>query len=266
MGSLTQILGILNIQMPGLDTDAFDLSSLLFMLNNLTEEKGEEQITATMTLPIIGDLTLICDLNYSLKQVTIPTTNIDESTTITFSGDIDYPGEANIDAVDADKYIDATSLFDALSGTLNYLNRDFIGLDLDIKYNDLSFKGELSANLKELSSVLSMNIFDKELRLVGLDNIAYLEYGNLNFSFNLEESNLVTDIVKQQFGIDIPLDMITSILTALKNGNLFEVLGGFNIKTDLSSMDLSLGERVVQEGASCSMVRKDMGRMVLVII
>ena len=172
LDSVTQILEILNIEIPelGIDFSSIDTNTILSMLSNITETKGENSITLKISLPIVGDLEVVCDLNYSINQVVLPSVSI-EGTQISLFSSIDYPDEITIDQPANDEYINITDVVNVASALLSYLDKDEIGLDLNVKYNDFDISGSLSANLDQMNSILSTSLLGYDLNLVAIDNV-----------------------------------------------------------------------------------------------
>ncbi len=270
MGAVGTILSVLDIQMPGFDLEGLDLASFMGLLGNLSEEKGEEHITLTMSVPVIGKLTMVCDLDYGLKQIKIPTTKLGQYTTITFSTDISYPETVEIQKPVKENYINATSLIDVVAGTLNLLNQDNIGLDINLNYEEYELSGHFSADLKNLSSLLSLDVYGEELSIIAIDNVAYLDYKNIGLCFDLEDTSAITNLLSEQFGIEIPLDLITNLLASLKNGEFLEVAGSLGIGAgavafDSTAIDLSILQDIVKDGDRYSIVLRDIGTIGLTI-
>lgn len=248
--SLGSLMSILNVEIPdlGFDMGSLDVDMILSMLSNLEEVKSEDRITLNISVPVIGNLQLICDLKYNIKSFNLPKTEISEGTTIEVQSELDYPEEIIVDSPTEPGYINATHLFGVAESVLGYLNKDEIGFDIDVSYNDFNIKGNLSANLNEFASKITLDVLDRPLNLIAQDNVIYLEYGNINFKFALANSNLVTDLISKHFGVEIPLNEVISILTSLKAGNFMEIVGGLNLgsgqpSTKLSDIDLSIIER-----------------------
>ena len=116
----------------------------------------------------MGDLEVVCDLNYSINQVVLPSVSI-EGTQISLFSSIDYPDEITIDQPANDEYINITDVVNVASTLLSYLDKDEIGLDLNVKYNDFDISGSLSANLDQMNSILSTSLLGYDLNLVAID-------------------------------------------------------------------------------------------------
>ncbi len=268
MESINQILSILNIEMPdlGMSLGSLDLDSILAMLSDLTEIKGENNITLSINVPVIGSLSLVCDLNYSVRELNLPKTEISEGTTISVASKFDYPSSVTVDTPTEPEYINATHLFTVLGSALDYLNQEEIGFDIDAKYSDYSFAGNFSASIKEFNSKFTTNLLGYDLNLVAIDNILYFEYGNLNLKFALADANLLSSLLYEQFGLDLPLDEIISILTSLKNGNLMEIIPSLNFgeskgSTNLSDIDLSIIQSFIKNGDVYTLTLRDIGEI-----
>ncbi len=244
--SINQILSVLNIEIPslGLDLNSLNPNDILAMLSDLTETKGENNITLNINVPVIGSIKLVCDLNYSIREVSMPKTTISDGTSIAFSSKLAYEDIAVIEPADND-YIEATHLFKVLGATLDYINQDEIGFDLDVKHNNLSLKGNFSANLKDFSAKYHMSLLDNDLNVIAKNNVLYFELGNIYASFALSDIDVINNFLVENFDINLPLNDIVKILESLSNGNLLEVIPNLDLNagtTDLSTIDLSVIE------------------------
>lgn len=265
LDSVTQILEILNIEIPelGIDFSSIDTNTILSMLSNITETKGENSITLKISLPIVGDLEVVCDLNYSINQVVLPSVSI-EGTQISLFSSIDYPDEITIDQPANDGYINITDVVNVASALLSYLDKDEIGLDLNVKYNDFDISGSLSANLDQMNSILSTSLLGYDLNLVAIDNVIYLEFGNVNLQYDLNDVNLITDLLYKHFGIEIPLQKITDILVSINQGDLMDTVSTIlpeGSSVDIDSIDLGIIESFVKDGDNYTITLKDIGQV-----
>jgi len=266
--SLNQILSILNVELPdlGMSIGSLDLDSILAMLSDLTETKGENNITLSINVPVIGSLNLVCDLNYSIRELNLPKTEISEGTSIAVASKFNYPSSVVVEAP-TQEYINATHLFTVIGSTLDYLNQEEIGFDIDAAYDGYTFAGNFSANIKDFNSKFTMNLLGLPLNLIAIDNIVYFEYGNINFEFALSDANLLSDLIYQQFGINLPINDIISILTSLKEGNLFDIIPSLNLgnntkhKTSLNDIDLSIIQDFVKSGDIYTLSVRDIGEI-----
>lgn len=263
--SVTQILEILNIEIPelGIDFSSIDTNTILSMLSNITETKGENSITLKISLPIVGDLEVVCDLNYSINQVVLPSVSI-EGTQISLFSSIDYPDEITINQPANDEYINITDVVNVASALLSYLDKDEIGLDLNVKYNDFDISGSLSANLDQMNSILSTSLLGYDFNLVAIDNVIYLEFGNVNLQYDLNDVNLITDLLYKHFGIEIPLQKITDILVSINQGDLMDTVSTIlpeGSSVDIDSIDLSIIESFVKDGDNYTITLKDIGQV-----
>ena len=268
--SVTQILQILNIEIPelGIDFSSLNMDTLLSMLSNISETKGENSITLKISLPIVGDLEVVCDLNYSINQIVLPSISV-EGTTISLFSNIAYPEEVTLENPDTNKYVNITDVVDVASTILSYLDSNNIGLNLDVKYGDFSLSGSLSANLEQMDSILSTTLLGYDLNLIAIDNIIYLEFGNLHLQYDLEKANLITDLLYKHFGIDIPLEKITDILISLNKGNLMDTISTImpeGSSVDIEDIDLSIIESFVKDGDTFVITLKDIGTISCTIV
>ncbi len=267
MDSVTQVLKILDIEIPdiGFDMSNFNPTELLGMLSDLNETKGENSITIKINVPMLGELRLECDLNYAISKVVLPKTSISSDTVISLNTQIDYPESVSLENVEEDEYINVSDLFLIAESTLNLVNQEKLGLALSLDYQGQTLNGFLSANLKEFDSKLTFyNILGYDLDLVAVDDMIYLSMGNINLKFDLKKSHLITNLLEEHFGISVPLDQITGILTAINDGSLFESIGELfpqGNKVDLSSIDLSIIESFKNKEGKYTFALRDIGQI-----
>lgn len=269
--SLNQILSVLNIEMPDLGMDLSNLTpdSILPMLSDLTETKGENSITLTINVPVVGAIELTCDLNYSIERLVLPKTTISEGTSIALSTSLAYPEYIEVEEPE-DEYIEATYFFNVAGAALEYINQDQIGFNANVKYNDVDITGNFSADMKDLSAKFTTNILDMPFNLIAKENTLFIEYGNINLKFALEDTALVANLLNEQFNLDIPIDTVASILSALKNGNLFDVLPHLNLErktksTSLNDIDLSVIQNFVKVDDSYILSLRDIGNITFIL-
>lgn len=247
MDSVNKVLEILNVELPEMEFDmsSLDVNALLGMLGNLEEKKYDNSILIKLDFPIIGEIFIDCDLNYQINSFSIPEQNIDDKAKIKVTSNFDYR-KVEVENPAVEEYIDISDLFVIAESVLETLSKEEIGLNLNLKYNDLSLNAFLSANLKKLDSKLTIaNILGYDLNLIAINNVIYLELGNIKLSYSLENVKPIEELLSKQFGIEIPLEKVTGILVALNQGNLVESIGQLfpeGNKIDINSIDLSILE------------------------
>lgn len=265
--SLNQILSILKIEIPdlGFDLSSLDPNTILGMLSDLTETKGEDTITLNIKVPVVGQIQLICDLNYSVKELLLPKTTISEGTSIALSSTLSYPDVVEVEEPESSEFIDASNLFSVAGAVLNYIDQDKISFDLDLAYKNLQLNGNFSANLTDMSAKFETEVMDTPFSFIAKDNVIYFEFGNIYLKFALSDVNLISNLLKNQFSLDVPVEQIVAILDALKNNNLFDVISEIdfgNIKQDStnpSEIDLSIIQEFNKHGNNYILTLRDIG-------
>lgn len=269
--TLGSVLGLLNVEVPdlGLDLSSLNVDMILGMLSNLEEVQSENNITLNISVPVVGTIQLVCDLKYNVQSFSLPKTTISQGTTIAMGAKLDYPPSVSVNAPTT-PYVNATHLLNVAEATLNYMKQDEIGFDLEVQFEDNTIKGNLSADLQDYSMKFTADLFGRAFNVVAIDNIFYLEYGNVNIKFALADSEMLTDFIYQQFGIKIPLNEIVNILVSIKEGTLLENLAKPEStesnrentnKTDISNIDLSIIESFVKEGSLYTLTIRDLGKI-----
>ncbi len=265
---IISIMKILNIQVPELGMDLNEISPemILGFLSNFTENKNDNgTVTLVIDVPIIGKLNLVCDLDYYVQEFSLPTISFDNSTSLTISSNILYPESVEIPEKIESDYVKVGNLLNVAETVLRSLNQENLGFDFNIDINGKTVKGQLFADLVNLSSMASIEILGKELKIIAIDNIIYIEYGNLYASFALSDFEKINQILKSQFDIDIPLETITRMLESIKNGNFAEVLNEFDVDFDISNIDLSILESVTTKNNLTSFKIRDIGDFGVVV-
>ena len=133
ISSIKQILTLLNVKMPdlGIDLENMDTNSMLALLDDMKEEKKETETIITINLPMIGAVTLTCNLNYSIKNISIPTTTV-KGMTLGVNANVDYPKDYTVKVPETNN-IDLTHVFNLAEGLINYIKNDMLGLNASIK-------------------------------------------------------------------------------------------------------------------------------------
>ncbi len=271
MDSVSQVLKILDIEFPdlGIDLSQIDLDMIMGFLSNLTETKGDNSIAIKLNIPMLGELLIDCDLDYAISKVVLPQKQITNDTIISLTSEFDYPDNVELPSPEKEEYINISDLFLIAESVLGVLDQDEIGLSMNLGYEGQTFEGFLSANLKEFDSKLTINnILGYDVNLVAIDDIIYLEFGNINLKFDLNKSSLITSLLDKQFGIKVPLDEISQVLVAINSGKLFETIGGLfpqSGKVDLASIDLSIIESFSRDGDKLTFSLANIGEIACVI-
>lgn len=256
------ILKILNIQIPelgSLDLNSLTPEVILGMLTNFTEEKGDGQITLVIDVPVIGKINLICDLDYCVQELALPEIAFNESSSLTVSSKITYPEFVEIEKKVESDYIKVGGLLSSAESVLDYMNSEGIAFDFDFDFMGNKLTGSLQANLVDLTSMATIDLYGNELRLFAVDNIIYIEYGNILASFALSDFDKINNILKTYFNIDIPLDTITDILQSLKTGDFASLLDKFDLDISPSDIDLSILENVIVKGNLTALSLREIG-------
>lgn len=242
IGSIKQILTLLNVELPeinlGIDLNDLSLDSILGMLTDLTEEKQTTQTIITIALPVVGNLTAVCDLNYAIKQLSLPASTIGD---ITFdvNASVSYPTKVEVNEPN-ENCLDVTNLFTIVESLINTTKQQQLGFKVDAKVDDYNLSGTLNLNLQDFSLSFNTEILNNKLSVTLLNNTAYLTLGNINLKFDLQDANKVTNLLSNQFNIEIPLDKILGIIASVKNGEIANQLNNFDINSiDFDSIDLS---------------------------
>lgn len=266
ISSIKQILTLINVELPeinlGIDLNDLSLETILGMLTDLTEDKQATQTILTIALPMVGNLTAVCDLNYAIKQLSLPKTTIGD---ISFdvNASLNYPSKVEV-TEPTENCFEVTNLFNIAEALINTVKQQKLGFDVSANLNDLTLNGTLSANLQNYSLKFETEVLNNKLCVTLLDNTAYLTLGNINLKYALSDANKITDLLRNQFNIDIPLDKILGMLASIKNGTIANELKNFDIKNiDFEKIDLSFIDGLKIDDNTYKIMLENIGNIVL---
>ena len=259
--SLEQILSTFGFSLSSLGLNLEDLSveSVLGMLSNLTETKENGVIILSIDVPVVGKLEVLCDEDYNISSLSLPQTTLD-GMTIEVGLNVSYPQSVEI-VPPQEEYMDVSSMFEVISSTLDYLTNGNFGMGIEFNKGDLSFSGNLYANLQSLYAQYEMDLLGQNAKLYLLNKALYLELGNLNLKFDLSSLPQALDILNSRFDLNIPTEIISQILASSSGLNLSQLLGS----TSLSDLDLSIVESFTQNGNTSSLILKELGQFDFVL-
>ena len=249
MSSVTTLLELLNIDLNlgGLDLNSLDLNSILGLFSNIEEIKNDDKtITLNIALPVVGNLSILCDENYNVLSLSLPKASISDNMSLEISGDLQYPEEILVDEKLPQDYINITTLLDYSDDLINLLNKQTLGFKTTIKYNSQDFVADLFIDTSTFDFALNSEILDTKLNLFMLDNIIYIEFGNIYAKYSIDDLPLLNNLLAK-FNIDFDLNMIVDIVSNIKDGNLNNIMASLGIESsgfDLTSLDLSLLEKL----------------------
>lgn len=262
MQSVTQILNLLNVEMPnlGFDLENLDLNSLLSMFDGIKEEKTNTETTLTIELPFVGNITIVCDLNYSIKSIDVPAVNID-GTELSVQVAATYPEDLEVSEPEQE-FINVTHVLNLVEGLINFTKNNQIGLTAKINYNNFNFEGILSCDLTNYSAKFETTILNEKLQVFAIDNVIYVEFGNLFAKFDLNSVSEIAELLKNHFGINIPIEQISELLVAIsKNTASLENLNFDLNDFDISKIDLSILEKFNYENGVYSLSITNIGEI-----
>lgn len=260
MSSVKQIITLLDIKMPdiGIDFENIDTNSLLALLDDIKETKTDTEVILTINLPYVGEVTLVCDLNYSIKSIKIPTTEV-KGITLGVEAQVDYPKDYVVEKPDIEP-IDLTHVFNLAEGLINYIKNDMLGLDIALDYNGTTYTGNLTVDLNNNNIRLSTSYKDYPINVYLIDDTLYAEVANLYVKFDLNNIESVATLLKDQFGIDIPLDKIGAVLKTIQDKKVD--LSQLNLNNmDLSKIDLSILEDFEYNDGIYDITIKNIGKL-----
>ena len=249
----------------GLDLSTMNINDILLMLKNLTETKNKNDILLKIDVPFIGKLNLITDLKYRLKQFNIPTFTINDNSSISMQGKIEYPQNIEIDR-NIENYTNITNI---VVGATDLLSKNVISLDLNANVYNTPIKGSLDFEPSTLNTKLSFYINDNEINLLLLKDTLYAEIGNLYISLDLDDIDKLNNLLNESFNISLPKELIINIISSIQNKDLENLINifsmiNFNLNDlNLSKLDFSFLNNIVTQGNTTFITIEDLGNISL---
>ena len=176
----------------------------------------------------------------------MPSVNID-GTELSVQVTATYPEDLEVSEPEQE-FINVTHVLNLVEGLINFTKNNQIGLTAKINYNNFNFEGILSCDLTNYSAKFETNILNEKLQIFAIDNVIYVEFGNLFAKFDLNSVSEIAELLKNHFGINIPIDQVSGLLVAIsKNTANLENLNFDLNDFDISKIDLSILEKLNYE-------------------
>ena len=218
MGSIEEILSMIDLQMPslGFDLSSLDLNTIGGMLSNLKETKNDDKITLTIDVPVVGQIEIQTDYSYRPLALTLPQTQIN-AINFSVNAEINYPETYDVVEVQEEDYINLTSILDIAKAGINILNQDTITLNSNLKIYEQELNFDLTIDLKNYNVLLTTALNNRIASLIYKDNSIFLSYENLFVKFDLNEFENLTLLLEKYFNIQLPTELINNILSSIAN-------------------------------------------------
>lgn len=267
MESLTTILDLVNIELPdlgGFDLNELDINTILGLFSNLTETKQDESILLDIELPVVGNIELICDNNYNLKNINLDKTNITDDISLQVNGNIGYPNEIFNPEKDPSQYFCINHLLDISENLINFISQKQFGFETLFEYKDYQFNAIINADLENFNFKIETTMLDNNCSFTMLNDIIYFEFGNIYFQYGLDDLGLLNDVLSK-FNIDFDVNIINSLIVDLKEQNFTSILSSLgisdNLNFDISSLDLSILENISRQDNIINIKLKNIGEI-----
>ncbi len=264
MTSLNQVLGLVGVELPDIDSilGSLSLDSILGMLSNFEEIVAEDgSLILQVALPVVEQINLICTPEYKLTGLSLPQATI-EGVELAVNGDIDYPEEVIIEDEDSSNYINLTNVIDLACGIIDFASQEQIGLEYNVVYNNIDLAGRIDINMASKAVRITLGLDQLEANLIFIDNTLYLEAYNIYAKFSIGQVGEVVTLVEKYFNFDLPDELIASVVSAIESGDFSELLDSFELPAiDLGSIDLSILESIVKNGDVTSISIADIGKI-----
>ena len=262
MESISEILSMLNFEMPslGIDLSSLDLNMIGSMLSNLTETIEENSILLSIEVPVVGKLEIVTDKKYRPISINLPQTQIDTSTSFSVNGNIEYSESFNFDEINSQDYIDLTSIINLAKAGLNFINQDNITLKSNISLENQSLDFDLTIDLKNYNLLISTILGNNKANLIFKDKTIFFDYQNVFVKFDLNEIDTLANLITKYFNIELPVELIENILNSIDSKNIMQIFDFISLpEINLKDIDLSIIEKFSVENNIYTLQIKNIG-------
>ena len=254
--TITQVLTLLNVEIPdmGLDLENLDMNSLMGLLNNVTETKTDTGTTLSVYIPGLGNASVMCDLNYQIKKISLPKTTLDGFTFKVNVG-VSYPTNCAVNKPE-ENHINLTHVFNLAEGIANFVTQNKIAVNAVINYNNQTISGNLIVDTKNKNVNFNTMVDNKPLNVTLINNVVYIEFENVYVKADLTRIGEVINLFEQQFGISLPLEQISSVMAGTSQIELNTEQ--FSLENfDINSIDLGILEQFTYDNGVYTVKVKD---------
>lgn len=254
--TITQVLTLLNVEIPdmGLDLENLDMNSLMGLLNNVTETKTDTGTTLSVYIPGLGNASVMCDLNYQIKKISLPKTTLDGFTFKVNVG-VSYPTNCAVNKPE-ENHINLTHVFNLAEGIANFVTQNKIAVNAVINYNNQTISGNLIVDTENKNVNFNTVVDNKPLNVTLINNVVYVEFENVYVKADLTRIGEVINLFEQQFGISLPLEQIGSVMAGTSQIELNTEQ--FNLENfDINSIDLGILEQFTYDNGVYTVKVKD---------
>ena len=260
MSTVTNLLDTFGIEMPDLGfLSGLDLNGILGMLSDLEETQTETQnILLVNNLPVVGSIEIACDKNYNLTGITLPAMEI-EGIGIEANINVGYPTENQIPVLESSEYLSVESLINIASAVAKVPADGKVALDFDVTVDGKNIGGYAGLDFKNMAVAIEVAVDKFDVKLVIKDKVVYAQLNNLFVKYDLANINELLSLLRDEFGIEIPAELINTLL-GLLDGNVDALTS--NMDFDLSiinDIDLSILESLQKVETGYIISIKDVG-------
>ncbi len=255
------------------DIDLSNIKDIITDLNKILSPEAAPLLIKELTKTENGIIvTLFNDISVSIengsKQLSISSNfdSIDFSATIVASdetiiipsfNDEEYTKIEEV--LELAKVIINCGILNVVEGSANFLAQKTFGFDFDAVYDKYNTNGNIFIDIENLKLYLNAYVENESFNIILDKNIVYLEYKNIFVKFNIFDSPTVLEIINNEFGLNIPVELITKLLNSVQSGDIDNVVdtikGEFDIdinldefKFDISKIDKSFFENITTIG------------------
>lgn len=271
--SIGQITELLGVELPDISSvlGGLDVNSILVLLSNFDKvENADGSVDLIIDISMLEGLSinLSCSSDYHLLGFELPQFSLD-GVGISASANIDYPQSSDIEVVNDDDYINITDVIDVGVSLVDYFTNKQFAFDLDVIYDNIAVNGQLYLDLEGKSAKLTVNYEGYSANILFIDNNLYLEFNNIYLKFDLSQAYELCALLENYFGLEIPSELISSIVSGLESGDFSSVIDSAKLpqisleQIDLSSIDLSIIESFKVDEKGATLIIRDVGQFVI---
>jgi hypothetical protein len=182
----------------GIDINNLDTSTIMGMFSSIQEEKiNDDEIKLTLPLGDLGNIILITDNSYMIKNIDIPNLSI-KNYNLKINSNLDYPSDLTIETPTINEYVDLTDFSNLIEPLSSLLCNKKISLNTFICYNDYKFNFITNVDrTNDLKISINGNL-DKEINLTYIDKEIYLSYENISAKCSTQNAISLFNILKEK--------------------------------------------------------------------
>ena len=147
----------------------------------------------------------------------------------------------------AEKVINS-GLVEVAEGVYNYAQTGNIGLKINANYQGQSIVGTLNFSLEQMALRFNAKVDEYDVNIILLDNVVYIEIGNVYAKFSLDNVHDIEDFLNEYFNINLPISEISDKVEEIKaSDSPLESVANIGL-IDLSVISLAFFDGITVDG------------------